>query len=243
MKKDANGFPFMTETGQLRPHCAYALSYAGSNFTYRTNQYGQISEWEGYPVYIPDLEKRLRDLEAQKSFGADAKLTGDHSSHCAASASGGTPGPENLTLLRDCINTGAYKSLESRINKAVKDGQDGQVFVYGKLLPQERDSPRPTRAVLCMNDHGKITELTVDNVQGSVSLLDDARAILSDDDYNRLVSTVRSVQKSGREPSILSLEKQMDEHGNITHIRIGVKAEGKKGNRYSDFYSRNEEGF
>ena len=116
-------------------------TYEINGYTYSTDEMGRVVSAEG-KARLKTHEGKLEIKDSKESIShGDAKETDDRG-HIIGDQLDGSNGMENIVAQDANINQGAYKKLEDRIAKAVKEGHDVDIKVepiYGDKL-----SYRPT---------------------------------------------------------------------------------------------------
>ena len=122
---------------ELLPESEYEIN----GYKYTTDDMGRITSAEG-KVHLKTHEGRLDIKDSKEAIGRGDELPTDDRGHLIGDQLDGSNGMENIVAQDAGINKGAYKSLEDRIAKAVRDGHNVDVKVepiYGDKL-----SYRPT---------------------------------------------------------------------------------------------------
>lgn len=211
---DDNGQIFKID-GKLAPDNEYVCN----GIKYKTDGNGEIASWEGKPYYNPEGE---RDGNAQTEAGGEYRKPGDDGGHLVARIAGGSAGNENIVPMRDTINRGDYKKVENEMVNALKNGSE--VTVKGTVSREEADS-RPTKIEMQYFYDDVNKALIVDNLEGSLDLLQELERVISDEDFARLVAEINDMIEDGSEVSVTSVLKEFDEEGNIKSITVGLRDE------------------
>lgn len=222
---DDNGQVFKVD-GKLAPD----IEYVCNGIKYKTDSNGEIISWEGKPFYNPEGE---RDGDAQTEAGGEDRKPGDDGGHLVARVTGGAAGNENLVPMRDTINRGDYKKAENEIVNALKNGSE--VTEKGTVIREGSDS-RPTKVEMQYSYDDVNKTLIVDNVEGSLDLLQELEGVISQEDFESLMDEINDMIEDDSEVSVTSVLKEFDENGNIKSITVGLRDEtlGEKSYRTFD---------
>lgn len=222
---DDNGQVFKID-GKLSPD----MEYVCNGIKYKTYSSGEIVSWEGKPFYNPEGE---RDGGAQTEAGGEDRKPGDDGGHLVARVTGGSAGNENLVPMRDTINRGDYKKAENEIVTALKNGSE--VTEKGTVIREGSDS-RPTKVEMQYSYDDVNKTLIVDNVEGSLDLLQELEGVISEEDFGSLMDEINDMIEDDSEVSLTSVLKEFDENGNIKSITVGLRDEtlGEKSYRTFD---------
>ncbi|SHH98183.1 DNA/RNA non-specific endonuclease [Clostridium collagenovorans DSM 3089] len=222
---DDNGQVFKVD-GKLAPD----IEYVCNGIKYKTDSNGEIISWEGKPFYNPEGE---RDGDAQTEAGGEDRKPGDDGGHLVARVTGGSAGNENLVPMRDTINRGDYKKAENEIVTALKNGSE--VTEKGTVIREGSDS-RPTKVEMQYSYDDVNKTLIVDNVEGSLDLLQELEGVISQEDFESLMDEINDMIEDDSEVSVTSVLKEFDENGNIKSITVGLRDEtlGEKSYRTFD---------
>lgn len=222
---DDNGQVFKVD-GKL----ASDIEYVCNGIKYKTDCNGEIISWEGKPFYNPEGE---RDGDAQTEAGGEDRKPGDDGGHLVARVTGGSAGNENLVPMRDTINRGDYKKAENEIVNALKNGSE--VTEKGTVIREGSDS-RPTKVEMQYSYDDVNKTLIVDNVEGSLDLLQELEGVISQEDFESLMDEINDIIEDDSEVSVTSVLKEFDENGNIKSITVGLRDEtlGEKSYRTFD---------
>lgn len=206
-------------------------SYQKNGIIYSTDENGRISTWKGEPKYEPENE---RDTDAQTKSGGEDRKEGDDGGHVVARILGGSAGSENIVPMRDTINRGDYKKSENEIVEATKQGNNVQDS--GKVIYEE-DSVRPSKIERTYTIDGEISNLKVDNIEGSKDLLDDLEGEISKQDIDSLKDEIADMDEDKCNVSVTSVLKKYNEDGNLVSVSVGIRNETTGEKTYRTFES------
>lgn len=203
------------------------MNFQRNNFEYKTDEQNRIYFWEGKPQYNPQNE---RDLNAQKESGGEKRIEGDEGGHLVARIQNGSPGSENIVPMRDTINRGDYKKSENEITEALKAGK--YVYDTGRVI-YENDSPRPSNIIRKYIIDKNTNILKMDNIKGSVDLLNDLEVNSADKDG--LLKEIDDMKQAGNEVSVTSILNRYDKDNNLVSQTVGIRNETTGKKVYRDF--------
>lgn len=231
-EKDDTGTIYK-ENGELLPN----KKYEKNGITYETDSLGRIIKWEGEPEYEPENE---RDIDAQIEAGGSYRQEGDDGGHLVARVLGGSSGQENIVPMRDTINRGDYKKLENEIVEAKRQGKE--VRDSGKIIYEE-NSERPSKIERTYIVEGRKNEAKLDNVEGSVDLLEDLQNIISKENLENLECEIKDMKEDGHQVSITSVLKKYDENGKLELVCVGIRDETSREKTYKTYSVESEAEF
>lgn len=102
--------------------------YVENGAKYTTDEYARIRDFSANLRKIKDNPRGSKGVEQKIGRQMKCGVGG----HLIGNQFGGTGGYENLVPMSSSVNSGAYKTLENKWAKALKDGK--KVLVSGKLL-------------------------------------------------------------------------------------------------------------
>ncbi len=108
-----------------------------NRYKYETDDHGRTVSAEGKLRIVP---KHDRNMDSMDAIGKGDQKESDHRGHTIGHQFDGSGGIENVSAMDGDLNTGAYKTMETRLADAVKDGADVKLKVE---LKYEGDSNRP----------------------------------------------------------------------------------------------------
>lgn len=217
VETDNNGKVFK-EDGKLVANNEYEAGVSGTK--YETDSNGRIIDFEANLKSTPESE---RDLNAQREVGGADRLEKDDGGHLIARIFGGASGSENLVAMRATINRSDYKSFENSCANDLKDGHN--VSLEGKV-EYTGDSERPNKISVEKNVDGKRTiEAIFYNDEESTEGMSEVKGTISKEDYESLKNRIDTMKEYEAKPTITSVTKKYDEHGNVSEVMVKLRDE------------------